>query len=190
MGRQTPKEHVKRSYRYRVVSHESSVDETLFGSYRDRNKNLIDSTDSPPKKSSPEVRKTSPAIKPQLSTMPKTRNKYRVVKHTPTYIDQTLFGSPLQEPSFEAPWTDKKAEKRRNTSLTWAPPVEGSLDFETRSGSALGERPLTSSGGRPRSASGGRPGSAGGHRRSSTGSRPSSASGRRSATPTKPPPWK
>ncbi|XP_072175351.1 RBPJ-interacting and tubulin-associated protein 1-like [Diadema setosum] len=192
MGRQSPNVNPKKSYKYRFVSHESSIDETLFGSHRDRRKSTDDWNDSPQQKSSPHGRKESPSIKPQLSSMPMTRNKYRIRKHTPTYIDQSLFGAPLQEPSFEAPWTDKKADRRRNTTLTWAPPVQGSMCFEaeSRPSSVVGDRPGSASG-RPRSASGSRPGSATGSRpRSSSGSRPQSASGRRSATPNKPPPWK
>lgn len=186
MSRQTPSENIKKSYKYRKISHDSSVDETLFGSHNVRNRNLADDWgDSPTQKAPPGGRKSSPAIKPQLkvsTTMPKTRNKYRIVQHTPTYVDHSLFGGALQEPSFEAPWTNKKEDRRRNSPSMWGTPVPGSLEYESRSSSAAG--------GRPMSASGSRPGSAVGGRRSSTGSRPSSASGRRSATPTKPAPWK
>lgn len=35
------------------------------------------------------------------------RNKYKLLKWTPTYVDETLFGPPLQEPSFQAPWSEK-----------------------------------------------------------------------------------
>lgn len=187
MGRDTSNGSVKKNYRYRVISNDSSVDETLFGSHRERNRKAqVEWSDHPPQRapSSGTTRK-SPAIKPMLTvspSMPKTRNKYRIQQHTPTYVDHSLFGGPLEEPSFEAPWTDKKADKRRKTPLLWGSPVQGSLEFESRSNSTMGERPMSSSGSRPGSATGGR--------RSSTGSRPQSASGRRSATPSKPAPWK
>nr|XP_054754447.1 RBPJ-interacting and tubulin-associated protein 1-like [Lytechinus pictus] len=187
MGRDTLNENVKRSYRYRVVSNDSSVDETLFGSHRDRSRKTQGGwSDSPSQRASPSGTRKSPAIKPTLTvspSMPKTKNKYRIVQHTPTYVDHSLFGGPLEKPSFEAPWTDKKADRRRNTPLIWGSPVQGSLEFESTSNSSMGgERPLSSVGSRPGSATGGR--------RSSAGSRPQSASGRRSVTPSKPPPWK
>ena len=42
-----------------------------------------------------------------------TRGNFRRLKHTPTFVDESLFGPRLQEPTFEAPWNErKKGEKR------------------------------------------------------------------------------
>lgn len=42
------------------------------------------------------------------------KHQYRHLKHTPTFVDETLFGKPLQEPSFKAPWEEKKKVKAYN----------------------------------------------------------------------------
>ena len=33
--------------------------------------------------------------------------KYKPLKHTPSFVDETLFGTRLEEPSFRAPWAEK-----------------------------------------------------------------------------------
>ncbi|XP_064596852.1 RBPJ-interacting and tubulin-associated protein 1-like [Liolophura sinensis] len=50
------------------------------------------------------VTKKTPKIK---DTMLKTRHPYRLVKNTPTFVDECLFGPRLEEPSFTAPWNVK-----------------------------------------------------------------------------------
>lgn len=40
------------------------------------------------------------------------KHQYRRLKHTPTFVDESLFGTPLKEPSFKAPWEEKKKVKQ------------------------------------------------------------------------------
>lgn len=54
------------------------------------------------------------------TTSQSSKSKHRLTKHTPTFVDETLFGERLPEPSFESPW----AEKVRSTPLHWAPTNE------------------------------------------------------------------
>uniref|UniRef100_A0A2C9KH17 RBPJ-interacting and tubulin-associated protein 1 n=1 Tax=Biomphalaria glabrata TaxID=6526 RepID=A0A2C9KH17_BIOGL len=57
-----------------------------------------------------------------------TKHHYRHLKHTPSFIDETLFGSRLEEPSFKAPWNEKKkGEKIAPRPLLWGPPMKGQL---------------------------------------------------------------
>ncbi|KAL8614916.1 hypothetical protein ACOMHN_059840 [Nucella lapillus] len=42
------------------------------------------------------------------------KHQYHPIKHTPTFVDETLFGKPLMEPSFKAPWEEKKKVKAYN----------------------------------------------------------------------------
>lgn len=48
--------------------------------------------------------KKTPKIK---DTMLKTRHPYRLIKNTPTFVDECLFGPRLEEPAFTAPWNVK-----------------------------------------------------------------------------------
>lgn len=47
------------------------------------------------------------------------RYKYRLSKHTPSFCDETLFGPRLEEPSFKAPWEEKK--KMTGRPMLWTP---------------------------------------------------------------------
>ncbi|BFZ20982.1 hypothetical protein BsWGS_24021 [Bradybaena similaris] len=44
-----------------------------------------------------------------------TRSHFRHLKHTPTFVDETLFGPRLEEPSFKAPWDVKKNTEINNS---------------------------------------------------------------------------
>ena len=72
-----------------------------------------------------------------------TRDNFRRLKHTPTFVDESLFGPRLQEPTFEAPWNERKKGDRR--------PVRPYL-FDTSCGTAenghgcIKQRPKTALG--------------------------------------------
>ncbi|XP_005108240.1 RBPJ-interacting and tubulin-associated protein 1 [Aplysia californica] len=58
-----------------------------------------------------------------------TRDQYRHLKHTPTYVDESLFGNGLEEPSFEAPWNErKKGEKKKQRPYLWDPSGEAEIN--------------------------------------------------------------
>lgn len=100
-----------------------------------------------------------------------TRSHFRHLKHTPTFVDESLFGPKLEEPSFEAPWNDSSSinniisntnkEKRKQLSSTnprkpylWDP--SGDSRIQTHNGLEINlgatERPKSSQ--RPKSAIG------------------------------------
>lgn len=49
------------------------------------------------------------------------KHQFRRLKHTPTFVDETLFGDPLIEPSFKAPWEEKKKVKQMHN---WYPQLQ------------------------------------------------------------------
>lgn len=125
---------------YRKVSNTAEVDETLFRSH-----NFTQHHDSPRNdfslqpKAPKDKKRGPPLIWAPSSTDPKPSNyhniksrinhshesqKYRFHNHKPTFVDETLFGPKLEEPSFEAPWAEKK---KKPTPLHWSPP-----EFSTR----------------------------------------------------------
>lgn len=116
---------------YHTLSDKSSVDELLFSSHHPRHTEEV--TFNPPwddQKNKP-IKLEKPRIKPLLwapderscfsgrSHILKTSNrnsvthdidkhqKYKPLKHTPTFVDESLFGPKLEEPSFRAPWAEK-----------------------------------------------------------------------------------
>lgn len=120
---------------YKKVSNSSNVDELLFGgSQHSGNHHSFGTyhkfTPSPaqsdvdwakrlpsPKKDPPLLWAPSssaegnrPKIKQALTAidLSSNKNKYRLLKHKPTFCDETLFGPKLEEPDFEAPWGDNK----------------------------------------------------------------------------------
>ncbi|KAK7458652.1 hypothetical protein BaRGS_00039104 [Batillaria attramentaria] len=69
-------------------------------------------------------------------------HQYRHLKHTPTFVDETLFGDPLSEPSFKAPWEEKKKTKKQ--ILNWYPDqTEEKPRRRRRPATALGLRSTT-----------------------------------------------
>ncbi|GFN87966.1 rbpj-interacting and tubulin-associated protein 1 [Plakobranchus ocellatus] len=73
-----------------------------------------------------------------------TRDHFRRLKHTPTFVDESLFGPRLQEPTFEAPWNErKKGEKRPIRPYLFDP----SCNPPAQNGhSAVKQRPATALG--------------------------------------------
>ncbi|CAG5126052.1 unnamed protein product [Candidula unifasciata] len=45
-----------------------------------------------------------------------TRGHFRHLKHKPTFVDETLFGPRLEEPSFKAPWDVKKNSEMKHSN--------------------------------------------------------------------------
>ncbi|XP_071941152.1 RBPJ-interacting and tubulin-associated protein 1-like [Antedon mediterranea] len=172
-GRTTP---VKKTYKYRKVAEQSQVDETLFKASAvkltpklDINSNGNNQSTLTKKGDETKV----PKIKTPLKGMPRTHNPYRIHKHSPSYVDETLFGPRLPTPSFPAPW--EKESTVKGQILMWSPPVSGSMSMTTQGST---NRPFSAGSARPSSAGGKRPNSA---RPSSA--RPSSAGSTRQ-------PWK
>ena len=62
--------------------------------------------------------------------------------HTPSYVDETLFGPKPVEPSFKAPWEDESSNRLKQ-HLTWSPPKahvdspRSDTSFDDRPGSRL-----------------------------------------------------
>ncbi|KAL4217993.1 negative regulation of Notch signaling pathway [Mactra antiquata] len=166
---------------YRVISDKSNVDELLFSSNHSRNETVINfkppwgntprargksDLDSSKKKSrmrpllwTPDDRDTvssqsdKRAFKGHHSIDLERLNRYRPVKQTPSFCDESLFGPKLQEPSFEAPWAEKVKKPK--------PYLFSPVDYArlTREGSTLSAK-YSSSGtmdGRPPSRQGRRP---------------------------------
>lgn len=73
-----------------------------------------------------------------------TRDCFKRLKHTPTFVDESLFGPRLQEPTFEAPWNKrKKDEKRPNKPFLFdascnSSNVNASAGIKQRPATALG----------------------------------------------------
>ncbi|KAL3888437.1 hypothetical protein ACJMK2_000804 [Sinanodonta woodiana] len=86
-------------------------------------------------------------------------HKFRALRHTPTFVDESLFGPKLQDPSFDPPWVKKTAKAVRMRPLLWCPQTASSEE-----GAATSERMVYSASGtldgRPPSRLGRRPASA------------------------------
>ncbi|XP_057601796.1 RBPJ-interacting and tubulin-associated protein 1 [Hippopotamus amphibius kiboko] len=118
----------------RVKVRPSYVDETLFGS-------PAGTRPTPPDFDPPWMKKanrtrglgtgvsqangscetTSPREKTPTLT-PRKKNKYRLIGHTPSYCDESLFGSRPEGASWEAPWM-AKGDAARLHALFWTPPA-------------------------------------------------------------------
>ncbi|KAK1159919.1 RBPJ-interacting and tubulin-associated protein 1-like [Acipenser oxyrinchus oxyrinchus] len=71
----------------------------------------------------PEVPTTPLSKSSQLSRATlRKKNKYRLKSHTPTYCDESLFGSPEEAPAWKSPWT-KKDDIHKSRPLLWTPPT-------------------------------------------------------------------
>ncbi|XP_006204838.2 RBPJ-interacting and tubulin-associated protein 1 [Vicugna pacos] len=53
---------------------------------------------------------------------PRKKNKYRLIRHTPSYCDESLFGSRPEGTSWEAPWM-AKGDAAKLHALFWTPPA-------------------------------------------------------------------
>lgn len=120
---------------YRKVSNAAEVDETLFRSHNytqlhdNQGSGFSFQTKTPKEKKrgppllwAPSSNEPKPSnyhnVKSHLSHSHESQ-KYRFHNHKPTFVDETLFGPKLEEPSFEAPWAEKK---KKATPVLWSPP--------------------------------------------------------------------
>lgn len=53
---------------------------------------------------------------------PRKKNKYRLISHTPSYCDESLFGSRPEGTSWEGPWM-AKGDAAKLHALFWTPPA-------------------------------------------------------------------
>ncbi|XP_033120312.1 RBPJ-interacting and tubulin-associated protein 1-like [Anneissia japonica] len=149
---------IKKTYKYRKVAEESQVDETLFKTSAVKLTKKPQGDGKRDNLHSTSTTKTL-SIKTPLKGMPRTRNQYRIVKHSESYVDESLFGPPLPAPSFPAPW-EKKDNSVKGQTLIWSPPVAGSMSVMqklpevARPRSSTGDRPFSAGATRPRSANG------------------------------------
>ncbi|XP_033727171.1 uncharacterized protein LOC117316609 [Pecten maximus] len=72
---------------------------------------LLWAPSNPTSAGSQSSRESNFALKPSHTTLESTKTKYRHLKHTPTFVDETLFGPRLEEPLFDAPWDSKKTKQ-------------------------------------------------------------------------------
>ena len=75
------------------------------------------------------------------------KHQYRRLKHTPTFVDETLFGDPLSEPSFKAPWEEKRKGKKQVLHWYPQPPEERRPIRRRRPATALGLRGFSATSG-------------------------------------------
>ncbi|XP_058387463.1 RBPJ-interacting and tubulin-associated protein 1 isoform X2 [Diceros bicornis minor] len=121
----------------RVKARPSYVDETLFG-------NPAGTRPTPPDFDPPWVEKANrtrgagtglsqaSGANPSCETTssrgstptltPRKKNKYRLIGHTPSYCDESLFGSRPKGASWEAPWM-AKGDAAKLHALFWTPPA-------------------------------------------------------------------
>ncbi|PIK40858.1 putative RBPJ-interacting and tubulin-associated protein 1-like [Apostichopus japonicus] len=124
----------RRNYKYKLIGETSAVDETLFGSHRDREIKDKNRVNSPLKPSEIGDRTSSPKVRESLSGVNHSRRELRDSKRgNPSYVDESLFGKKLELPNFEPPWAEKKDPKFKGPVLSWSPPVAGSLCDTPRS---------------------------------------------------------
>ncbi|XP_076084671.1 RBPJ-interacting and tubulin-associated protein 1-like [Mytilus galloprovincialis] len=90
------------------------------------------------------------------STSQSSKSKHRLTRHTPTFVDESLFGEGLPEPSFESPWADKVT---KGAPIYWAP--QESYNRQMTQGSMRDKNKMEPYilDGRPPSRQGPRPGS-------------------------------
>lgn len=139
----------------------SYVDETLFGSPAGARPALPDfdppwvqkaprstggSLGAPPV--SPSSRGSTPSI------TPRKKNKYRLINHTPSYCDESLFGSRPAVTSCKTPWM-AKGDAVKLHALIWTPPAtpQGSRPTHPRENPQPAVHPITPSPAEPRVAS-------------------------------------
>lgn len=121
---------------YRVKARASYVDETLFGSPAGtrptlpdfdppwvQNCNRVRGVDLGPPKVSLAKRdyESTPSRASTPNLTPRKKNKYRLIGHTPSYCDESLFGSQPQGTSKEGAWT-AMGDAAKLRTLFWTPP--------------------------------------------------------------------
>ncbi|XP_035113614.1 RBPJ-interacting and tubulin-associated protein 1 isoform X2 [Callithrix jacchus] len=65
---------------------------------------------------------TTPSRDSTPTPTPRKKNRYRLISHTPSYCDESLFGSRSEGASFEAPRM-KKGDAAKLRALFWTPPA-------------------------------------------------------------------
>ncbi|XP_077016022.1 RBPJ-interacting and tubulin-associated protein 1 [Tamandua tetradactyla] len=122
---------------HRVKARASYVDETLFGS-------PAGTRPAPPEFDPPWVEKanrtrgvgagasqatganrsceTTPSRGNTPTLTPRKKSKYRLISHTPSYCDESLFGSRPEAASWDAPWM-AKGDAAKLRALFWTPPA-------------------------------------------------------------------
>ncbi|CAC5371186.1 unnamed protein product [Mytilus coruscus] len=145
---------------YHKVGESANVDETLFKSHN----YATHSTDHGFKY--PWVQSTKEEKRKDLhfyghhhqnsSTSQSSKSKHRLTRHTPTFVDESLFGEGLPEPSFESPWAEKV---NKGAPIYWAP--QESYNRQMTQGSIRDKNKMEPFilDGRPPSRQGPRPGS-------------------------------
>ncbi|CAH6778843.1 Rita1 [Phodopus roborovskii] len=121
---------------YRVKARASYVDETLFGSPSGtrptppdfdppwvQNSNGTRGVGPEPPKVSLVKRdcESTPSRGSTPNLTPRKKNKYRLIGHTPSYCDESLFGSRTQDPSKEGSRT-AMGDAAKLRTLFWTPP--------------------------------------------------------------------
>ncbi|XP_070619197.1 RBPJ-interacting and tubulin-associated protein 1 [Erythrolamprus reginae] len=117
---------------YRIKAMPSFVDESLFGNQGKHQPSGLEF--EPPWKEakthgqkpllwSPETRQldSGPLKSPQSISTPRKRNKYRLKSHTPSYCDETLFGSKPGGHEWSASWATRE-DVAKLRPLLWTPP--------------------------------------------------------------------
>ncbi|XP_061178269.1 RBPJ-interacting and tubulin-associated protein 1-like [Saccostrea echinata] len=156
---------------YRKVSNTAEVDETLFRSHNFTQVHDSQSSKFPFQTKTPKEKKRGPPLlwapspteqkpsnyhnfKPRVNHSSESQ-RYRFHNHKPTFVDETLFGHKLEEPSFEAPWAEKK---KKPPVLNWAPQDFSSSRQMTQANANSVNEPFSLDG-RPPSRQGRRPAS-------------------------------
>lgn len=136
-GMQTLHVHQRCRGNHRVNVRPSYVDETLFGSPAGTRPTPPD-FDPPWMKKANRTRgvgtgasqasganrscETSSSRGSIPTPTPRKKNKYRLISHTPSYCDESLFGSRPKGTSWEAPWM-AKGDAAKLQALFWTPPA-------------------------------------------------------------------
>ncbi|KAH9523924.1 hypothetical protein Btru_047513 [Bulinus truncatus] len=139
---------------YYTVAKKSSVDESLFRSHystkldeaithsksplenrkprKSQNKEKKDGFKGPPLLWCPPPSsachvKSNQKLKPDSTDIYlwSTKQHYRQLKYKPTFVDESLFGSKKEEPSFEAPWNESRREKKESNHILFHHPKNG-----------------------------------------------------------------
>ncbi|XP_032096372.1 LOW QUALITY PROTEIN: RBPJ-interacting and tubulin-associated protein 1 [Sapajus apella] len=122
---------------YRVKARPSYVDESLFGSPAGTRPTPQD-FDPPWVEKANRTRgvgkeaskalgakgscETTPSRDSTLTLTPRKKNRYRLISHTPSYCDESLFGSRSEGASFKAPRM-AKGDAAKLRALFWTPPA-------------------------------------------------------------------
>lgn len=122
---------------YQVKARASYVDETLFGSPSGTRPTPPDfdppwvekagrtkgvGREAPRASGANGSRETTSSRGSTPALTPRKKNKYRLISHTPSYCDESLFGSRPVGACWEAPWMVKGGASKLHT-LFWTPPA-------------------------------------------------------------------